>query len=188
MKPMLRQYRYYQMSFTKEGRMSVAFFVGLLAGTFFFNMWGKNYMEELLLYKGLLMGRYEAGALAGLSLCLYILSKRGKRFFLLLCMELTEFCVTGRMLYALYYGFCAGVCASSFVFQYGFVGAGYFLLFLFPHYAAYAIMWQVLNQTERFKKTYSRIFLTVVLFVIGVLLEGYIHAGLLQHLLSAIEA
>ena len=82
MKPMLRQYRYYRMPFTKEGKMSVAFLVGLLAGTFFFNMWGKGYMEELLLYKGLLLGRYEAGALAGLSLCLYIGKKRGKRFLL----------------------------------------------------------------------------------------------------------
>lgn len=187
MKPMLRQYRYYRMPFTKEGKMSVAFLVGLLAGTFFFNMWGKGYMEELLLYKGLLLGRYEAGALAGLSLCLYIGKKRGKRFLLLLFMELTEFCVAGRMLYTIYYGFCAGVCASSFVFQYGLVGAGYFLLFLFPHYAAYVIMWQVLNQGERFKTKYNRIFLATLIFVAGIFLEGYVHAGLLQRLLSVVE-
>lgn len=183
MKPKLRQYRYYRM--TKEGRMSAAFIVGLLAGTLFFNIWGKSCMDELLLYKGLLTGRYEAGALAGLPLCLYIAQKRGKRFLFLLFMELTEFCVTGRMLYAAYYGFCAGVCLSSFVFQYGFLGIGYFILILFPHYLAYTAMWQVLNQTKRFTKNGQRILLSLVLFVAGVFLEGYIHAGLLQRFLKS---
>lgn len=184
MKPMLRQYRRYQISFTKEGRMSAAFIMGLVAGTFFFNVWGKNYMDELLLYKGLLTGRYEAGGLAGLGLCFYIAGKRGKRFLLLFLMELTEFCVTGRMLFAAYYGFCAGVCLSSFVFQYGFLGVAYFLLFLFPHFIAYGIMWQIMNQTGRFKNNGQRIFLSVILFIVGVFLEGYVHAGLLQKLLQ----
>lgn len=184
MKPMLRQYSCYRMPFTKEGRMAAAFITGLLAGTIFFNMWGKSYMDELLLYKGLLTGRYEAGALAGIGLCLYIMRKRGKRFLLLLFMELTEFCVTGRMLYAVYYGFCAGICLSSFVFQYGFVGTSYFVLFLFPHYAAYVLMWQVLNRTDKFKKTYRRIVLAAALFAAGIVLEGYVHAGLLQYFLQ----
>ena len=84
MKSMLRQYTYYPLTITKEGRMSIAFIIGLVAGTFFFNMWGKNYMDELLLYKGLLTGRYKAGALAGVGLCLYILKKRGRRYLVLL--------------------------------------------------------------------------------------------------------
>lgn len=184
MKSMLRQYRRYQISFTKEGKMSAAFMIGLMAGTFFFNVWGKDYMDELLLYKSLLTGRYEAGGLAGFGLCFYIAGKRGKRFFLLLLMELTEFCVTGRMLFSLYYGFCAGVCLSSFVFQYALPGIAYFLLFLFPHFLAYGIMWQVLNQTGRFKNNGRRILLSVMIFAAGIFLEGYVHAGLLQKLLQ----
>lgn len=184
MKPMLRQYHQYQVSFTKEGRMSAAFLAGLLAGTFFFNMWGKDYIEELLLYKGLLTGRYEAGALAGAALCFYIARKRLPRFLILLFMELTEFCIPGRMLFALYYGFCTGVCLSSFVFQYALPGIAYFVLFLFPHYGAYAVMWQVLNNRERWKSSRTRILVSVLLFAAGIVMEGYLHAGLMQKILQ----
>lgn len=184
MKPMLRQrYQTYPVAITKEGRLAAAFLAGLLAGTFFFNLWGKSYMTELLLYKGLLTGRYEAGALAGLSLCFYVAGKRGKRFLLLLFMELTEFCMAGRLLFAAYYGFCGGVCLSAFVFQYSLPGMLYFLLFIFPHYAAYAIMWQVMNQTRRFPDGKKRILITCLLFFAGILSEGYVHAGILQQLL-----
>lgn len=183
MKSMLRQ-QYVPVSPTKEGKMTAAFVIGLLAGTFFFNLWGKHYMEELLLYKGLLTGRYEAGGLAGMALCFYILRKRGKRFLLLWCMELTEFCVAGRMLYALYYGFCGGVCLSSFVFQYAFSGILYYLLFLFPHYVVYGMMWQVMNQTAQFPNPRKRLLLSGMLFLLGVFLEGYIHAELMQNLLQ----
>ncbi|MCI9540983.1 MAG: hypothetical protein HFG39_07960 [Lachnospiraceae bacterium] len=184
MKSMLRQYTYYPLTITKEGRMSIAFIIGLVAGTFFFNMWGKNYMDELLLYKGLLTGRYKAGALAGVGLCLYILKKRGRRYLVLLFMELTEFCIAGRMLFSVYYGFCTGVCLSSFVYQYGFLGMAYFLLFLFPHYIAYIIMWRILNQPKRFKNAGRRILLSTLVFVLGIILEGYIHAGILQKILQ----
>lgn len=184
MKSTLRQYRQYPMTVTKEGRMSAAFLIGLMAGTFFFNMWGKAYMDELLLYKGLLTGRYEAGALAGASLCFYIARKRSGRFFLLLFMELTQFCVAGRMLFCLYYGFCAGVCLSSFVFQYALLGILYFALFVFPHYGAYAMMWRVLNDTERWQSSRSRILMSIALFAVGILLEGYVHAGIMQKLLQ----
>ncbi|MBO5279274.1 MAG: hypothetical protein J6B06_07275 [Lachnospiraceae bacterium] len=184
MKSMLRQYHQYPVSFTKEGRMSAAFLTGLLAGTFFFNMWGKDYIEELLLYKGLLTGRYEAGALAGAALCFYIARKRLPRFLALLFMELTEFCTMGRMFFAAYYGFCAGVCLSAFVFQYSMRGIAYFGLFLFPHYGAYAMMWQVLNNKERWKSNRKRILVSSLLFVTGIILEGYLHAGLMQKILQ----
>lgn len=184
MKPMLRQYHQYPVSVTKEGRMSAAFFAGLLAGTFFFNIWGKDSIEELLLYKGLLMGRYEAGALAGAALCFYIARKRLPHFLLLLFMELTDFCMLGRMLFSAYYGFCAGVCLSAFVFQYALMGVAYFILFLFPHYGAYAFMWYSLNSRERWKGNRSRILVSALLFVIGIFLEGYVHAGLIQKILQ----
>lgn len=182
MRWMLRQ-RYVPVSPTKEGKMTAAFTVGLLAGTFFFNLWGKHCTEELLIYKGLLMGRYEAGGLAGIALCFYLLRKRGKRFLLLLGMELTEFCVAGRMLYAVYYGFCAGVCLSFFVFQYAFWGILYYLALLFPHYAGYGMMWYVLNQTLRFSCVSRRILLSGILFLLGIFLEGYVHAELIERFL-----
>lgn len=187
MKPMLRQYHHrYSISFTKEGRMSAAFLTGLLAGTFFFNMWGKDYIEELLLYKGLLTGRYEAGALAGTALCFYIARKRLPRFLALLFMELTEFCTMGRMLFSAYYGFCTGACLSAFVFQYSLPGIAYFILSLFPHYGAYVIMWQVLNYDTGLKSSKKRLPAAILLFITGIILEGYLHAGLMQKILQNI--
>lgn len=182
MKSKLR--RYQPVKVTKEGRMSAAFLTGLMAGTFFFNMWGKAYMDEFLLYKGLLTGRYEAGALAGASLCFYIARKRSGRFCLLLFMELTQFCVAGRILFSMYYGFCMGVSLSSFIFQYAWRGIFYFVLFIFPHFAAYIMMWQVLNHTEKWQKNRNRILAAVILFLAGILLEGYVHAGLIQKILQ----
>lgn len=184
MKSKLRQYQRYPVAVTKEGRMSAAFLMGLMLGTFFFNIWGKAYMDELLLYKGLLTGRYEAGALAGVTLCLYIARKRAGRFLLLLFMELTQLCMAGRLLFCIYYGFCMGVCLSSFVLQYALKGILYFALFLFPHFIAYAMMWRVLNRTEGWKKSRNRLFAAAALFALGVLLEGYVHAGIMQKLLQ----
>ena len=50
--------RYGGIFITKESRWLFIFFIGLLMGTFFFNLWGKNSLEEFVLYRGILKEKY----------------------------------------------------------------------------------------------------------------------------------
>lgn len=180
---MTRQYPN-RAKFTKEGKTLTIFLLGLLAGTFFFNLIGKAYLEELVVYKGIVSGKYESGALSCISLFGFILIKRGKRFLLLLGLELTAFYTLGWMLFSGYYGFSAGVCLSALIMQYGFWGMALFLCWLLPHYPVYIFMWTLITGKKGKLSDKKRLLSAVLLLLLGVFLESYVNGIFLQNVMS----
>ncbi len=172
--------RYGGIFITKESRWLFIFFIGLLMGTFFFNLWGKNSLEEFVLYRGILKEKYTSTLFSYTALFFYILWKRGKRLAILIALEFTMFEIPALLLYTIYYGFAAGAFLSSFVMQDGLQGIFSFFIWIFPHYIAYGILWWVLTTKKEKWNFGKRLFIIVGVLLLGVCMETFLNTMLIQ--------
>lgn len=172
--------RYGGIFITKESRWLFVFFIGLLTGTFFFNLWGKDSLEEFVLYRGILKDKYTSTLFSYMTLFSYILWKRGKRLAILIALEFTMFEIPALLFYTIYYGFAAGIFLSGFVMQDGLQGIFSFFIWIFPHYIVYSILWWVLI-TKKEKWHFGKRCITIIgILLFGVCLECFLNTMLIQ--------
>lgn len=172
---------------TKESRMLLVFLLGLLMGTFFFNFIGTEYLEEMVLYKGIIEVQYKSIDFSPHHLWGYLVWDRGKRFLLLFVLQLTGIGLAAAMCCSFYYGFATGTFLSAFTIQYGLKGIPAFFVWILPHYILYIIMWKCLFSAKwQDAAAGKRLIASFGCFLGGTFLEAYVNTVLLQKILEHI--
>lgn len=177
---MLRHYFFV----SREKRTLFFFIAGLLIGTLFFNFIGKKYLQDFVLYKGIIATRYENTKLVQSDLFAYLLWNRGKRVFILIALESFIPMLSMIYLYSTFYGFASGVFLSAFVMQYAYFGILIFGIWIFPHYIAYAFLWKIIISNKDKHLWKKKLGLVILLLLLGVALECWVNLFVIQFFLQ----
>lgn len=134
-----QRYRYAGNRY-EGGRLWLLFFAGIIAGTFFANLFFRDGYAEMGIYSEYFMDKFSLMEVKNKELFLYAFESRLKEILVVCLLSLTSFGALIPGAYLVYKGFCVGILVSIYVMQYGTGGIFLYLLSVFPHYLAYVPM------------------------------------------------
>ncbi len=190
--------------FTKNDILIIIFFIGLIVGTIFANIFRTLYINEINIVNDYFSNKLVNMDIEYGSLLKYILFSRIKYFIILWLFSITILGLPVIFIYLIYSGFLVGFIISISTMKYGIMGILLFIVYLFPHGIIYipviAIsiqrafimckrMYYMKNGVKVNKKNIIleylfTIILLLVMIIIGCFIETYINSNILQSFLK----
>lgn len=183
------------MAYVIKNRYLLMLYIGVIAGTFFANLFGRENINTWGLYNGEYLEMMSAVSFDYGQLWGYVALERAKLIGLMILCGLTSINTICMFAFMIFGGFELGIMVSMAVMQYG--GAGIILVFvsLFPQWIFYAAAVMLLcghlysnkdKIPEAKKEKASALALTVLLTFAGVCTEVLINPMLVKNLIYVI--
>lgn len=183
------------MAYVIKNRYLLMLYIGVIAGTFFANLFGRENINTWGLYNGEYLEMMSAVSFDYGQLWGYVALERAKLIGLMILCGLTSINTICMFAFMIFGGFELGIMVSMAVMQYG--GAGIILVFvsLFPQWIFYAAAVMLLcrhlyNNKDKIpeakKEKASALALAALLTLVGVCTEVLINPMLVKNLIYVI--
>lgn len=124
----------------EEYKISVFFFIGLIIGSLFINLFCDYFYDKLGIYSSYFLSSYKSIDVDSRNLFIYSLKEKSLEVFVVLFFSCIVFGKIFVNLYVIYKGMAISLLISSAIIKYGLGGIIVYIVTIFPHYITYGML------------------------------------------------